>query len=457
MPNTARNQTYQLQLLKAIGACRWASKRTLVLYPTNDRCRQRTIKHMQDEGYISFKPMERGRRYRLTEKGANRLFDLNHKRYRHIHKEHITGNDFNKFWVKRVSHIGEAFIMSELAGYASHPDDKPASEILLTQNRAGDGKQNRVNNLTTHRYHSEDERLGGNLELDTSPYKKRITPTGCFYTIRELKSLAELEAKRSGGNVRDIDNIKYTKLSGLLFTGEGGWRIYNTETTAPTFRPSGEIAMLMRLSIWCGNVYGTSLQKDSAYRAEFLRGSILMGDKSHEAAVGVIGYTNHTVLDPQLRRRAGNVTDSSHFNLKDIGIVYFLPVIHEAIPLYSCMLYEKWESSLRSGGHSVLRARHLLKKSVALSHTGIYDGELESGYKYACIIPLNLNRVMRIIEDLENSDMPGVHIQCMEWQGSFIERLKARMDIKAADKISTEYAPQELLERGLINLRRHYE
>ncbi|NDO37782.1 hypothetical protein [Anaerotruncus colihominis] len=417
-----------------------------------------------------------GLRYALTKKGREYLGAYNPKRYREITDLILTPNEYDERKVYRLSLLSETRAMTEQAGFSIHPQtkpplsslsnfpdlaaDRPAFSALPATGASGCfvGVENSIFNLGTFRYYESNIRHHYGQEFrDTKTYPFRETPIGCVYLLPELQALARMEAEYSGVNQEEADKTRYSRLSGVFFSGNGPYRIYNTERTAIKLRKNGEETMRSYINSWAGMVYKRSLTlvRDDGHGNPVeesiepkIRGAILFGDETHQAAVSVILQTIQSEIGYGRGRDEKEL--SKNYNLRIIPDTYYLPVIQEAIPLYALMVFPHWPMYLKEFGKEYWRSLCKTKNASAIIREYIgemtVDGELEDGSTLVTLAALHLDTVRWIMGELPLSEKPFT-ILTMEWQEPFWKSLLKEIHPEDAEKLNIIFIPQEELER----------
>lgn len=475
MAKTLIQNSAFIAFMGQIGNIQWSTKRVIRLYPYSPQYTNRVLRKMQDEGLISCKRLSRSWRYRLTRKGYEWLRESNPDRYPDRDKCMVGDADWKDHRVRRVSLVGESIAMAEMAGYSAHPDDKPEPMVLSPhlENMADRpassafaaalpkadsiAKRNSLINYTDYCYCSEaDRRKAGEHFTDTRIYRARATPVGCYYSIGELRDLAVMEKEVIGQSSEDLDaKLKYSKISGLLFTGGGAYRVYNTEHTAPKIRVNGENAMYSLLSHFSAHVYKNSLYETiNDFDGNFVRGTFLLGDGSFRAAISVIRESLRREMRREKEKKGseagGEGISKRNMCLADFrGGGYYFPVISEAILLYEYAIFPHWEEHLRR----VVKTLFVKEQDIVLiddynTAASSVDGVLPGGKLLICLPALNLRRAMNTITEVDIG-APGVHVLCLDWQKPFYDLLLAEIDEDKARNITVTYMSNNVVEAAM--------
>lgn len=267
-----------------------------------------------------------------------------------------------------------------------------------------------------------------------------------------------------GANKEELDMMRYTRLSGVFFSGNGLYRIYNTERTAMKLRKNGEDAMQFMLNAWAQTIYRRSLtimREDGQGNlvaeplAPQVRGALLFGDESHQAAVNVILQTMQNALGFGRANQIGKTI--ANYNLCTVPNTYYLPVIQEALPVYALMVLPHWPMYLKELGKDWLRRLHAKGEAPCMKREYLaeeaLDGELEDGSTLVTLVALHLDTVHWMIGELS---MPQSRftVVAMEWQRVFFEKLFAKLPPEMTEKLKVLYLPQEELGHDVAELHR---
>lgn len=369
--------------------------------------------------------------------------------------------------------------VSELAGFSVHPHEKPPASALsslpladrpafaaFTPSEISErfrGDECSIYNRTPFRYYDGPERTRYSYTpRDTKEYARRETPVGCLYTLTELPWLAEAEAKHQGGTLGELDRLRYSRLSAILFTGHGLYRIYSTERTAPRLRKNGEDSAKIFLMAWADNVYKGSLRElqtdgqgnlTEKFTTERLKGTILFGDDTHQAALSVLKNTWDTELWNQRGKTFNKIVQN--FNLHMIPDVYYLPVVRQAIPLYSMMIFPHWPSWVKIMGREYMDLLAERGEAPAIQYERIegddaVNGTLTDGSVLVTLVALRLDAVYHMVSGLS----AGEHytVVAMEWQRPFFDGLAELLTPEEVERLRIHYMPQDYLENFVREL-----
>jgi len=496
-----------------IADSKWASRRALNLWLSASNWRTAVIRKLQDSGFatcidlneknknkkrrkrrkmreerevtgnvIGFDEEEvpsyiYGARYALTKKGREYLGEFNARRYGGATNLALETNEYDPRRVYRLSLLSEMRAMNELAGYSVHNHAKPHITILsnhpitladrpaftaFTTTKYPEryiGNENSYFNQGTFQYYEQatKRKSYGYEHFDARPYSFRETPIGCVYTLPELMALAESETEYIGGNKEATDKMRYCRISGVFFSGHGGYRLYNTERTAPRIRVNGENYLKIVLNAWSANIYKQSLTDmidDGSGNPSLkpvtpdLRGAILFGDATHKAAISVLKQSGQSksTFGKRIKEKEREI---QNYNLSLVPDTYFIPVIQEAIPLYSVMIYPHWPYWIQKMGKDYLGTLNAERSEApSLTRSFIDDtfphGTLDDGSALLILISLHLDSVYKMIEELEVSDTRFT-VLAMEWQKPFFDALAGELEPEVAEKLSLIYIPQSYL------------
>lgn len=503
--------------IRLIGDSKWTSRRVFSLWSISESWKNRVLRSLQTDGLVTCLNLNQrvheqrrkvkqggdvnrgdiqeytetipttiyGSRYTLTKKGREFLRNYNPSRYLEEDLT-LTSAGYDERKIYRLSLLSETRAMSELAGFSVHPDTKPDITALssfplppagrpacsaLTKgsfdSERFQGVENSIYNQDTFRYYDQNERVGNSyIALDTKNYPYRETPIGCVYLLPELQKLARMETEYLGLKLDETDMLRYSRLSGVLFSGNGPYVLYNTERTALRLRKNGEAAMRIYINAWAGTVYKQSLtlvrpdvtgkQIEEQISPE-IRGAILFGDETFTAAVKVIEQTIKNEVSFGAKRKEKGITQN--YNLLLVPDTYFLPVIQEAIPLYALMAFPHWNMHLQDLGFAFLKKLKRTVDAPGLTRNYIGEGEicgeLEDGSTLVVLIDLHLDTVRQLIGNIFAEGRYTV--LAMEWQKPFFDAILELIDEGQRERIKLIYLPQNELEEFVENLHRENE
>jgi hypothetical protein len=507
-----------------LGDSRWVSRRALYLWLKSPNKRSELIRGMQDEGYITCINMNEkirekrrrekkkirdaglipqkeviddvpsyiyGLRYGLSEKGREYLRANNEKKYGQDALSMQMSGDYNSRRMYRLSLLSEIRAMSELAGFCVHPHQKPPATVLsghplkraagpafsaFTTPKPLPARKNDIDNRNSFQYYETKTKRSryGYKHYDAKPYVCRTTPIGCVYLLPELIALADAEAEEVEGldtKGNETDRMRYSRLAGLLFTGNGSYRLYCTERTAPRLRPNGERNMKTYLDAWTAHVYGDSLtelitnpdnpdgdpEETPISGMPEVAGSILFGDYTHAAAISVLEHT----FSEFSRKAKGRERGFLNYNLRTIKDTYYMPVIREALPLYSTFIFPHWPTVTKAVGIEYLGT--LAERSEAPApflvkqYFGDYqaDGLMSDGSLLLSLAALHLDAIEQMISALRK-EQDRFTVAAMEWQKPFYDAILEILPAEDAKRVSVFYMPQSYLETWVKSIHEIY-
>ena len=496
--------------VRLIGDSKWTSKRVFSLWPISKCWRSQVLGSLQADGLVTCLNLNQrvreqrrkvkqggdvnrgdiqeytetipttiyGSRYTLTKKGREFLRDYNPNRYLEEDLT-LTSAGYDERKIYRLSLLSETRAMSELAGFSVHPDTKPDITALssfplppadrpacsaLTKgsfdSERFQGVENSIYNQDTFRYYDQDIRRHNYREQkDTKNYPYRETPIGCVYLLPELQKLARMETEYLGLKLDETDMLRYSRASGVFFSGNGPYLIYNTERTALRLRKNGEAAMRIYINAWSGTVYKQSLtlvrpdvtgKQIEEQIAPEIRGAILFGDETFTAAVKVIEQTIKNEVSFGAKRREKGSTQN--YSLRLVPNTYFLPVMQQAIPLFTLMGFPHWNMYLQDLSFAYLKKLKRAGKAPGLVRTFITEdeicGELEDGSLLVVLIDLHLDTVKQLLGKVGEQ----YTVIAMEWQKPFFDSILEQSEAK--EWIRMLYLPQEELEEFVETLHK---
>lgn len=496
--------------LKLMADNGWTTKRALSLWLKNSNGRSRVIKNLEKDKYIrSLRINERvqakkrqyrtakkeddttvpeylaslpesvhGVRYILLPKGREFLASLNPVRYG---SEGAGAGQApapivsNEVQIYRQSLLSETRAMGELAGFSVHPHQKPditklsflnfeqpvraALSALSVDPKKYVGAENAINNQQVFQYYEKN--IFPKFYTEPKDIKRYIfheTPIGCIYTSQEIKQLAKMEAVKSGGNGEEVDKLMFSRFSGIFFSGNGPYILYNTEQTALRLRQSGEQSVRIYTDSWAANIYKRSLSliRDDGYGNQIeeelpakTRGAILFGDDTFRAAIRVVESSLISGAQIFHRKATDAMQETQFLNTVTVPDIFYLPVCKQAIDLFALMLFPHWQvyvKDLTLNYHEKLSARGEMPKLVRdLIGEDENTGLLEDGSYLITMISLHLDVLKQLL-----SEMPFSREQYtfafMEWQKPFFEKLLEGLSVEIRERIKLMVLPSRELE-----------
>jgi hypothetical protein len=480
MANQKRYNSALIAFLALMASGEWMPRKALGLMGYHPGYVPRLLSQMQDAGYISCSGGHKDGRCHIKRAGYALLAESNPLRF----SELMDDDDEKRIrWedgeIYRQTCRSMLAVMSRQAGYGIHPHDKPDlctvgqdrlppadRPALIAQAASGidiphaDGEApplNSMNNYTDYRYYDESDDVQGSKRLDTGIYRIRKTPVGCVYTRADILTLARRDMnpqEKTGGN---IQNINGSSISGLLFSANGAYKIYVTGHIAPKFKPSFDRIMTQTMEVWAGNAYLRSLDNlQRSIQKKYLRGSILIGDGSYRAAMHVIRATQDKYLMIKGKRRRvsfgikDRIDKGDLYNLEDMPGTYYIPAIREALPVFSAFIYPLFEMKLRDALFPLTALAGITGYSP-VEHPEFYDAQADDGRYIACMVPLNLDRMLAILRDIK-SDTLGVVIYCPEYEQKFYNLLLQALGDEKAGLFEIVPIPQDYFEEFYIGV-----
>lgn len=487
----------------------WVSKRALSLWLKNSNNRNKVLRDLETGGYIrslrinnrvqtkkrQYRADERegdtkapeyltslptsvhGVRYALLPKGRDFLVQLNPVRYGGAGADQAPAPTLsNEVQIYRQSLLSETRAMGELAGFSVHPHQKPditklsfldfetpvraALSALSVNPQKYVGAENAINNQQVFQYYEKNilTKLYSTPK-DIKHYVFHETPIGCIYTAQEIKQLAKMEAERSGGKGEEIDKLMFSRFSGIFFSGNGPYILYNTEQTALRLRRSGEQSIRMYTDSWAANIYKRSLSviRDDGYGNQIeeelpakTRGAILFGDDTFRAALRVV--ENSLISSVQLFRKKSPsaIQETQFFNTLTVPDIFYLPVCKQAVDLFALMGFPHWQvyvKDLTLNYHEKLSAQGKMPGLVRdLIGEDENAGLLEDGSYLITMIALHLDILRQLLSEMPFS-RDRYTIAFMEWQKPFYEELLGSLPENIRERITLMILPSCELEK----------
>ena len=494
--------------LKLMADNGWVTKRALCFWLKNPNNRNRVLRDLEAKGYIrSFRINDRiqakkrkyrmakkegdvtapeyiaslpthvyGLRYVLTPNGLNFLSSLNPIRYGGAGAGQAPAPiSSSEVQIYRQSLFSETRVMGELAGISVHPHQKPditklsflnfeqpvraALSALSVDPEKYVGAENSIDNQQVYQYYETNTFTKFYTEpKDIKKYVFRETPIGCIYTSQEIKQLAKMEAEASGGNDEEIDKLMFARFSGIFFSGNGAYILYNTEQTALRLRQSGEQSVRVYTDSWASNIYKRSLSliRDDGYGNQTeeelpakTRGAILFGDDTFRAAIRVV--ENSLISGAQIfQRKAANAINETQFlNTVTVPDIFYLPVCKPAVDLFALMVFPHWQvyvKDLTLNYHEKLSAQGKMPRLVRdLIGEDENAGLLEDGSILITMISLHLDVLRQLLSEMPFS-RERYTFAFMEWQKPFYEALLKGLPENIRERIKLMILPTSELE-----------
>lgn len=494
--------------LKLMADNGWVTKRALCFWLKNSNNRNRVLRELEAKGYIrslqinnriqakkrkyrmakkegdatvpeyisSLPTHVYGLRYVLTPKGRDFLASLNPIRYGGAGAGQAPAPiATNEMQIYRQSLLSESRTMGELAGFSIHPHQKPditklsfiefekparaALSALSVDPRKYVGEENSISNQQVFQYYETN--ILTKLYTEPKDIKKYIyheTPIGCIYTSHELKQLAKMEAEKNGGTGEEIDKLMFSRFSGIFFSGNGPYILYNTEQTALRLRQSGEQSIRVYADFWAANIYKRSLSliQDDGYGNQIeeelpakTRGAILFGDDTFRAALRVV--ESSLISSAQIFQRKGPnaIQETQFLNTITVPDIFYMPVCRPAVDLFALMVFPHWQvyvKDLTLNYHEKLSAQGKMPRLVRdLIGEDENAGLLEDGSILITMISLHLDVLRQLLSEMPFS-RERYTFAFMEWQKPFYEALLKGLPENIRERIRLMILPTSELE-----------
>ena len=475
MSSPEKRRAGSLQFLSSLWGEVWISRRAWLLFECYPKYISALMAKMEKDGYVSKKGKAKSRAYRITDKGRAVLRAYNPLRFGE--SDIVDGKKpvirYAEDEIRRQSLRGVISCLFTLSGFGVHPHDKPpigyarlgyradrpTSSTLLAQTPEIPTELNSIHNHTDYRYHEPNKRIP-KKERDIKTYRLRSTPVGCYYTRGELLEMVRQEKTRKPGQEQknsNTQNVNASAVSGLLFSGNGAYKVYVTDNAAPKIMMSQDEVMTGFLKNWAGDVYKRSLEHlPSKNTNQQLRGSFLFGDDSYRAAISILEQTNLKALGKTVfvwdktENTKNERALGTNYNLMDIPETFYIPYIREALPVCSALILPGWEIALRQAYvlYNLMEYPDSdgYKTNASL---GLFDATDETGRLIVCMLPLKLDRIRAIVDNI-SSDSSGIVIYCPEYEMKFYDLLLAKIGERAASLFEIRPLPQDFIEHYFI-------
>ena len=366
-----------MTVLQLLAECGRVSRRTFDILPYSYRNTCLYIKKLVDNKSAGQSGAGISKSYILLDGGRKALSAYHPQRY--------TPDlfDFNKLLIRHADRSrlrGDVGVMMSLAGFAVHPDDKPALPAFTPQppDHQYTGLRFLFSNTQPHQY--------GQIIRSRATYLKHLTPINCYYDSVQLKGLR--------GSL-DNSGVNYSRACGVLLTPSNLFRVYHSRDVAMRFHKTGE-------------------ENLSALIASALIGYI-PNDNSGILVFGQGWTSANSILDIYLRNTIIAPTKNSDIPGEILGTtnlgkpLLYLPMSKEALELLRLTRFPDWRKSLM----------HF----AAASHAGLKQTNWHyqhEGRRVYIVADLNLTNLAIILRGVMKSPKEPVALVCLSWQQKFI-------------------------------------
>ncbi|MCI9669885.1 MAG: hypothetical protein HFG19_09465, partial [Oscillospiraceae bacterium] len=202
--------------------------------------RTRALRLLLQQQYIRKQGEGRAKAYAISTKGRNYLAAFYASRFREEVMEQIkqlTRNPDDRAVLR-----GDAAAMLSLAGYAVHPDDKPAFPAYTPPLPVVPGREAWRG---LYQNHSD---ICYPDESNEAVYTRCRTPMNCYYDACSVKELLYDRGKDGAG-------VRYSRACGVLMTPSCLFRVYHSRDVAMKFHITGERRLqnlLLTGEVFCG-------------------------------------------------------------------------------------------------------------------------------------------------------------------------------------------------------------
>ncbi len=371
------NSDISMSVLRLLAECGRVSRRTFDLLPYSYRNTCVYIKKLVDGHDISLSGKADAKSYTLLDGGRQTLSAFNPQRYAPDLFE------LNKLLIRHPDRSrlrGDVAAMMSMAGFAVHPDDKPAVPALTPP--PPDLQVDSLKNL----FHNRRPNEYGQIIPNRATYTEHLTPVNCYYDSIQLKYLRDADADKG---------VNYSRACGVLFTPSFLFRAYHSRDVAMRFHRTGEenFTALMR-SAFTGYipsdnsgvlVFGQGWTAAISLFDMYLRGKPPIPPKKSGVPGEILGTTN-----------LGNP-------------LFYLPLRSEALELLSLMRFPDWRRSLMYW-ISVAHAK-LEQNNWSYRH---------EGRRVYVTADLNLTSLAIVLRGIIKEPRAPVTLICLTWQQEFI-------------------------------------
>jgi hypothetical protein len=216
------NSDIAITVLRLLAECGRVSRRTFDILPFSYRNTSVYIKKLVDSKSVGLSGVGNSKSYVILENGRKTLSAYSPQRYS------TELYDLNKLLIRHPDRSrlrGDAAVMMALAGYAVHPDDKPALPAFTPPppDFQYPGLRLLYQNTRPQKY--------GQIIPNRAIYTERLTPVNCYYDSIQLKYLRETAADKG---------VNYSRACGVLLTPSRLFRVYHSRDVAMRLYKTGE-------------------------------------------------------------------------------------------------------------------------------------------------------------------------------------------------------------------------
>lgn len=385
-------------VLQLLAECGWVSRPMLNLTGYSNPYQTRCLKTLLDNQYIRKQGKGKSKSYALAARGRNHLAAYNACRFRAEVME--LSRQLTRHPDRAVLR-GDAAAMLSFAGYAVHPDDKPALPALTPP-------------LPENPGHADWRTLCQNTRLISYPdetdkriYTRRTTSVNSYYDATMLKGLVP----RSGD--RDNEGVNYSRACGVLMTPSRLLRVYHSRDVAMKFRVTGERnfrGLLLSDLVFSGCL---PPERDSA---------LIFGD-GFTSAVHIIGHSLYgysSSLPAGVRRRGGKGYEAQKGTAGEMltptnlgNPAFYLPLRAGSLELLLMMRFPFWQEAL---------LRKVNRELFGLTGQARWCFE-HDGYMVYVLAALNLPQIDLAFRAIRSTPEQKTRIICLHWQEEFFRLL----------------------------------
>ena len=374
------NSDISMTVLRLLAECGRVSRRTFDMLPFSYRNTSVYIKKLADNKNISLSGVGNSKSYILLENGRKTLSAYNPQRFT---PELFSLNKLLTRHPDRSRLRGDVAAIMSMAGYAVHPDDKPALPAFTPQppDHQYTGLRSLLHNHEPHQY--------GEIIPNRAVYAKRLTPVNCYYDSVQLKCLRESEAN-NGAN--------YSRACGVLFTPSNLFRVYHSRDVAMRFFKTGE----ENLSALLNSVFTGFMPNDQ-------RGVLVFGVDWLAANSILDNYLNDkTIPSSKSGELAGEILNTTNLG----NPLFYLPLRGEALELLRLMCFPDWRKSLM----------YYASVSYARQEQTSWSFQHENRRVYI-IADLNLTNLAILLRGMMKNPTEPITLLCLPWQHEFFWKL----------------------------------
>ena len=376
------NSDISMRVLRLLAECGRVSRRTFDMLPYSYRNTCVYIKKLVDSKSVSLSGVGSSKSYILLDNGRKILSAYTPQRY--------TPELFalNKLLIRHPDRSrlrGDLAAMMSMAGFAVHPDDKPALPTFTPKppDCQYAGLRELYQNYVPQQY--------GQIIPYQAAYTKHLTPVNCYYDSIQLKYLRGALADKG---------VNYSRACGVLMTPTSLFRVYHSRDVAMRFHKTGE----ENFSALLGAAF-------TGYMPDDKNGILVFGQGWLAAASILDIYLCDKSIWPPKEDIPREILGTTNLG----NPLFYLPLRSEALELLRLIHFPDWRKSLM----------YFASTSYAnLNQTG---WTFQHEERRVCIVAdLNLTNLAIILRSMMKNPREPVTLICLPWQKDFIVILRKK-------------------------------